>query len=49
MARPVRKRLMRGDLTCVNVSGLRAVAPAKMEVRALLVLMKTTASMRHFL
>jgi len=35
MARPVRKRLVRGDLTGLRqVSGLGAVAPAKMEDRA---------------
>ncbi len=35
MARPVRKRFIKGDMmVCINVSGLKADALAKMDIRA---------------
>src|SRR5437763_1979431 len=50
MARPDRKRLVRGDLTgLVNVSGLGAVCPGQDGVPRALVLIKATALMCRFL
>ena len=49
MARPIRKQFLQSDLTiCVNVSGLQAIAAAKMEIRAPPVLIKPRCVERHF-